>query len=169
MKGVVLILNSKINESFKIFTKEDILLQGGIYIETILQGFETCDSYFLEGTSQQIKNEIKRLQELNGIEFSFVDFYYGALANEEKERVKEGLTLSSLLLLKRYEKLEQAVYLSLDENILDLTAELNAKEMLFSTYYFCKYPCTIWGNYGLKYPVFTKRGSCNKESERFVT
>lgn len=37
---------------------------------------------------------------------------------------------------------------------LTLLADLSARELLFSTFYFTRPRCTVWGNYGLKYPVF---------------
>lgn len=141
-----------------VVTLDEIISCGAIYFETIQEGFERFDYFMMEGTAEEIHKEIKRLQELNGIENSYVDFYYGKLTKEEKLNLIEGLGLNDFFLqiLEKYEKLDDVVFLKLDDDILDLTVQLNAKEILFSTYYFCKYPCTVWGNYDLKYPVFTE-------------
>lgn len=145
------------NVCYKNVTLEKIKRLGGIYIENIQEGFDSYNFSYLEGTKDEIQKEIKRLQEQNGIAYSFVDFYYGRLSNKEKEKVKQHLEEPYLKILNKYEDLNDVTYLLLEEEILCLTSELNAKEILFSTYYFCKYPCTIWGNYQLKYPVFTNK------------
>lgn len=145
--------------SYKSVTLEKMKSLGGIYFENIQEGFENYELSYLEGSKVEIQKEIKRLQERNGIEYSFVDFYYGRLNNKEKEIVKQNLEAPYLTILQKYETLNAVSYLLLEEEILCLTAELNAREILFSTYYFCRYPCTIWGNYNLKYPVFTTKNN----------
>lgn len=152
-----MIHNHSMDVFYKSVTLEEIKRLGGIYFENIKEGFETYNFSYLEGTKLDIEKELKRLQVQNGIEYSFVDFYYGRLNNDEKENVKQNLDAPYLTILKKYEELNDVTYLLLEEDILCLTAELNAREILFSTYYFCKYPCTIWGNYHLKYPVFTNK------------
>lgn len=138
----------------KIISLEDLINKGGIYFKSITEGFDKYDNYTLEGSEEEIFNEIYRFREENGVENSFVDFYYGILKEEEKERIKKILDKDNLSILSKYEELKEVVYLELNDEILKLTAKLNAREALFSTYYFTKNPCTIWGNYGLTYPVF---------------
>lgn len=154
-----MIQNYTKKELSEIVTKEQIIALGGIYFNNIQVGFETCDYFLLEETKEEILKELKRLRDINGMESSYVDFYYGKLTIEEKSKLKDGLGHSFIAALEKYEDLQGIVFVPLNDEILNLTAELNAKEILFSSYYFCKYPCTIWGNYNLKYPVFTKRGS----------
>ncbi|WP_143452738.1 hypothetical protein [Konateibacter massiliensis] len=148
-------------ELSKGITKEQLIFLGGIYFDSIQEGFELYEHSMLEGTEEELLTEIKRLRDSNGMEYSYADFYYGSLNQEERDRVKSGLSASSLSVLEKYEVLQDMVFLSLEDELLHLTAELNAKEILFSTYYFCKHPCTVWGNYNRKYPVFTRRGSGN--------
>ena len=141
----------------KIITLENLINKGAIYFNSITEGFDKYDNYTLEGSEEEIFNEIYKLREENGIENSFVDFYYGVLKEEEKNRIKKIIDDEYLSILAKYEDLKEVVYLELDNEILKLTAKLNAKEALFSTYYFTKDPCTIWGNYQLRYPVFKNK------------
>jgi len=140
-------------------SKEHILSLGGIYIEHIQEGFEWYHNEMLEGTEIELLDKIEEMYEQNGNEDSYVDFYYGKLSYEERNNLKGQLSTRALAILETYERLKEPVFLTLNMELLDLTAELNAKELLFSTYYFCRFPCTIWGNYNLSYPVFTKRNN----------
>lgn len=149
-----MIHNHSKDVSNKYITLKEIKNLGGLYIENIQEGFEQYSCSYLEGSKDEIQKELIRLQGQNGIGYSFVDFYYGRLNKNEKEKLKYNLEAPYLDILQKYEALNDVTYLLLEKDILFLTAELNAKEILFSTYYFCKYPCTIWGNYNLKYPVF---------------
>ncbi len=140
-----------------ITTKESIISQGGIYIENIQEGFERYHYNLIEGTKEEIYQKIDELLLSNGSENSYVDFYYGKLSVNEKECIRDYLSEKSFSILKHYERLKEPVFLSLTTELLFLTEELNNKELLFCTYYFCKYPCTIWGNYNLKYPIFRNK------------
>jgi predicted DNA-binding protein (MmcQ/YjbR family) len=140
-----------------IITREQVIAKGGIYIETIQEGFEYYQNSTLTGTEKEIYHEIHKLREKNGVENSFVDFYYGKLTAKERDNLRSRLSDESISILNRFEYLKQPVYITLDDEILYLTAELNAKEILFSTYYFCKHPCTVWGNYNRSYPVFSRK------------
>lgn len=140
-----------------IVTKEQVIAKGGIYIENIQEGFEHYSCNMLEGTEEEIYNEIYKIREENGIENSYVDFYYGKLAPQERSNLRSNLSAKAISILNMYEYLKQPEFIMLDDDIIYLTAELNVKEILFSTYYFCKYPCTIWGNYNRSYPIFTRK------------
>lgn len=159
-----MIQNNRKKDLSKIVTKEQIIALGGIYFDNIQEGFDKYDYILMEETKEDIIKEIKRLRDLNGLECSYVDFYYGKLMTEEKNKLKDGLSPSLIPILQSYEDLKEAVIISLTDELLNLTAELNEKEILFSTYYFCRFPCTIWGNYNQKYPVFKKRGNNNKSN-----
>lgn len=139
-----------------VVSKEDIISLGAIYFEHIQEGLDQYYNTMLEGTESELYEKIESLYTQNENEESYVDFYYGKLSYEERNNLKEQLSKKALSVLERYECLKEPVFLLLNKELLYLTAELNAKELLFSTYYFCKFPCTVWGNYNLRYPVFTK-------------
>jgi hypothetical protein len=157
LEEFILIQNNGEMNISEIVTKEQIIALGGIYFDNIQEGFDKYDYILMEETKEDIIEEIKSLRDLNGLEYSYVDFYYGKLTPEEKNKLKNGLSPSFIPILQRFENLKEAVIISLTDELLNLTAELNEKEILFSTYYFCKFPCTIWGNYNQKYPVLKKK------------
>ena len=45
----------------------------------------------------------------------------------------------------------------LSDELIDIAARLNDREMLFCTVYFTRTPCTLWGNYKQEYVIFTPR------------
>jgi predicted DNA-binding protein (MmcQ/YjbR family) len=149
-------------ELLGITSKENIISLGGLYIENIQDGFDQYTCNMLEGTQEEIYQKIYELREKNSINSSYVDFYYGKLSLEERNNLRLGISDKSFSILNMYEYLKEPVFLPLDNDILVLTAELNAKELLFTSYYFCKFPCTVWGNYNLSYPVFMKRNDKTK-------
>ncbi len=138
-------------------SKQMLVEKGAIYFDNIEQGFNNYDVSYIEGASEDIYNQLLKLRDKNGVQYSYVDFYYGILEDEEKIRIKATLSEDLLEVLLRYEELEEIVYMPLDDDLLRLTAKLNAEESLFATYYFLLEPCTVWGNYGLRYPAFRKR------------
>lgn len=110
--------NKENDEAIKITTKEHIISLGGIYFENILEGFEAYHSDTIEGTKEKLYKEIYYRREENGIESSFVDFYYGNLSKEEKIKLKENLGDKSLSIITKYEDLRQPVFLFLDDDII---------------------------------------------------
>lgn len=141
-------------ELLGVTSKEEIISKGGIYIENIQDGFDKYNYNMLKGTEAELYEKIEELYYKNGSEYAFVDFYYGKLSAEERDNLRKHLSNRAFSILIMYEYLKEPVFLPIDNDILYLTAELNAKELLFCTYYFCKYPCTVWGNYNLSYPMF---------------
>ncbi len=135
-------------------SKQTLIEKGAIYFDNIEQGFNNYDVSYVEGTSEDIYNQLLMLRDKNGIQYSYVDFYYGILEDEEKSRIKATLSDDLLDILLRYKEIEEVVYLPLDNDLLRLTEKLNTEESLFSTYYFLLEPCTVWGNYDLRYPSF---------------
>ncbi|HEX3075419.1 MAG TPA: MmcQ/YjbR family DNA-binding protein [Lachnospiraceae bacterium] len=134
--------------------RKALIAKGAIVLDNIEIGFENYKHEILEGTSEQLLDWIKELRDKNGLEDSYVDLYYGSLLPEEQERVRSNLSEEGLRILNRYAPWREVLILPLDDELLRLTEELNTKEALFSTYYFCKYPCSVWGNYERKYPRF---------------
>ena len=130
-----------------------MLEKGAIWFERIEEGLDNYSYYYLEGTEEELLQEIKDLVIKNDYENSFVDFYYGRLSLDEKEIVQKALTKDEIDYIYTL-NLEDNIYFPLDEKLLTITVKLSAREILFSTFYFCKTPCTVWGNYNKKFPVF---------------
>ena len=68
-----------------------------------------------------------------------------AVLNESETKLVESLKLSS-----------EDIFIRLNSELLEILLKLTSNEILFSSFYFAKYPCLVWGNYGHRYPIFFK-------------
>lgn len=140
----------------RIMTVEELKEKGAIFIPNIEDGFLYYSHYLMEGSSEEITHKLEELIEENGYEHSYVDFYYGRLREEEQKRVEEVLSKEEIEFLKDITT-ANFIYFPLTRPLFMLTLKLSLLEILFSTYYFCKTPCTVWGNYNHVFPVFYER------------
>lgn len=95
---------------------------------------------------------------LNNIDNSFVDFYYNFLKQEDKNKLENMLSENGKKFLVDFKSKNstKGVYYKLPIDSIEFINKMNCKEILFSTIYFTKIPCTIWGNYNNKFPIFYK-------------
>lgn len=133
-----------------------------IYIKNIQDGFNKYPNTMFEGTEEQVNSAIRKLVNLNGFENSYADFYYGRLDKEAKNKVKAELYEKEIMVIESLELSAEDIFLRLNSEILEILLKLTVKEVLFSSFYFAKYPCVVWGNYGKRYPVFFKDDSMMK-------
>lgn len=127
-----------------------------IYINNIMDGFHKYPNSTIEGTEEEVNNLVRNIVKLNGLENSYADFYYGRLDNEAKDKVKERLNKKEIEFIESLNLDKDNIYLRLNIELLQILLKLTSNEILFSSFYFTKYPCTVWGNYGNKYPIFFK-------------
>lgn len=149
---------------------EEFLSSMPLSFNNISEGFEKYLNGILEVEEVVAKEQgeeriiefLEELLEVNGEENSYVDFYYERLEEEDKNRLKKLLGEEDRLLLEDIEKelKGDGIYFRLTKYVLPFMARLCTREILFSTFYFTKMPCTIWGNYNLRFPCFF-----NKEEE----
>lgn len=135
---------------------EEFKKLNSIYLDNILDGFNNYHNITIEGTEEDVNNAIRMLVQANGFENSYGDFYYGRIDEEAKNKVKASLKAEEIALIESLEMGKEDIFLSLTPEIFEILLKLTAKEILFSSFYFTKYPCLVWGNYGRKYPVFFK-------------
>ncbi len=140
-------------------TLEELKEANVIYIKNIQEGFNKYPNLILEGTEEYVNNVIRQIYKENGFENSYADFYYGTLDQEEKDRVKLALDEKEIMVIENLQLTSEDIFLRLDSELLEILLKLTASEILFSSFYFTKYPCLIWGNYGKKYPMFFKDDS----------
>ena len=121
--------------------------------------FERCMIGFLE---EAVK--------LNGVENSYVDFYFNVLEEDAKIRFKELLNCEDKEFIKKFEdeNSEAGIYFNLTLESIPFIVRITTKEVLFSTIYFTKEPFTIWGNYNKKFPVFYKEKSVYNKYENIA-
>ena len=137
-------------------TLEEFKMLNSIYLDNILDGFNNYPNITIEGTEEDVNNAIKSLVHANGFENSYGDFYYGRIDEEAKIRVKASLSEDEIVLIDSLKLTKDDLFIRLTPRLLEILLKLTAKEILFSSFYFTKYPCLVWGNYGRKYPVFFK-------------
>ena len=142
-----------------IFTLEEIKKEDVIYFKNIQEGFDNYENTIIEGSEEFVNNIIRMLYLENTLENSFADFYYGRLSEGEKEKIRAALTEEEIKIIQNLNLGYDEIFLRLNEEILEILLKLTAKEILFSTFYFTKSQCAVWGNYNMKYPIFFK----NKE------
>lgn len=133
----------------------ELIKKGALYFSDINVGFEEYNHEFIEGSREELYHMLQSKVEENGYENSYVDFYYNKLDEEARSKVDSSLTKEEIDYVLRI--VDDSLYYPLDETLLAITFKLSADEILFSSFYFCKVPSTIWGNYGLRWPVFYKK------------
>jgi hypothetical protein len=135
-------------------TIEQLKEAGAIYLEHIQEGFEYYNYKVVSWNQEEACEHIRKLWLLNGPEHSFADFYYYRLDNEAKKKVNSILNEEEINYIKAISSSWEEIIFPLDEILISIIIKLNNTEMLFSTFYFTKEPCTLWGNYHGEYIVF---------------
>lgn len=141
---------------------EELKKQNVIYLENVQDGFNKYPNSMLEGTEEQVNNCIRQLFNANGLENSYADFYYGRLDQESKNKVKAALDDNEINYIESLQLGREDIFLRLNPELLEILLKLTVNEVLFSSFYFTKYPCLVWGNYNRKYPIFFKDDSVMK-------
>ena len=154
-------------------TIQELKERGAIYIPNINDGFNRYRYETLRMGAQEAGDFFRKLWKENGNENAFVDFYYFSLSKESKQKVDSVLSEAEREYLHLWEKREylqtrqtekeyrnnlredsEKIIFALEDMLLDIIVKLNAREMLFSTFYFTKEKSTWWGNYNQEYIVF---------------
>ncbi len=135
-------------------TREYILEDNGIYFENIEDGFATCATSIYVGSEPAYIKFLEKCIELNSEAHSYFDFYYYTLSADGKDRLHGFMTKEDEVLLDQLNTDSREIYFPLNKEILPLPARLTAREWFFSSFYFTKEPCLIWGNYDRRYPAF---------------
>ncbi|MCI6190629.1 MAG: hypothetical protein MR691_11940 [Clostridium sp.] len=151
-----------------IFTMQEIEKENILYFDNIQEGFEKYENTIIEGSEEFVNNIIRNLYIKNTPENSFADFYYGRLKEEEREKVKLVLNENEIKIIEDLNLGKDEIFLRLNNEILEILLKLTAKEILFSTFYFTKSKCTIWGNYNMKYPIFFKNNEAFMELKKEI-
>lgn len=136
-------------------TVEQLKAAGAIYFEHIQTGLDEYDFKVMKLNQEEAYETLKGLWTFNGDENTFVDFYYYQLDEEGKKKAESVLFSREIHYLHTNPPANpKQVIFHLDEILLGIIIKLNYTEMLFSTFYFTKDPCTMWGNYNHEYVVF---------------
>lgn len=134
-----------------------------ILIKNVEEGFADYEYLVLQGELEAFDQFLAQTMVLNGTADSYADFYYARLDENQKEHFHNALSeINRSFLIKG--TWTEGIYYPLDDKLMRFLLEITAKELLFSTFYFTRYPCTVWGNYGLRFPVFFRD---SKTKERY--
>lgn len=148
---------------FEIIRKSDFNRIIKIKFDNILDGFDKYNYIDLESVNENkslIEDDfIKtlegfyRLNEGNLI----IDFYKNKLNQESINFIKNNLDFEdkkSFDDLINFTNENDCFYKLNHEKYIKLLTKLCTRELFFITFYFYKYPITLWGNYNLKFPLF---------------
>ncbi len=124
-----------------------------ILIHKVEEGFTDYEYLILKGDKAGYKEFMSKALSMNGKSRSYADFYYNNLSEEQKDLFLKALPKEKSEYFK-HKTWTEGIYYPLDEELLDFLLGITMDELLFSSFYFTKYPCTVWGNYDLKFPVF---------------
>lgn len=134
-----------------------------IKFNNILDGFEEYN-YIELSSNKNNKNEAE-LDFIKSIEMFFdlnegsllIDFYKDRLTKESVRFIKNNLDkedINSFDELLKLVKSEEIYYKVENKKYIKLLTKLCTRELFFITFYFYKFPATLWGNYNLSFPLF---------------
>lgn len=70
--------------------------------------------------------------------------------------MKAALDEKEIMVIESLQLSAEDIFVRLNSELLEILLKLTVNEVLFSSFYFTKYPCVVWGNYGERYRVFLK-------------
>lgn len=128
-----------------------------VLIPNIQTGLSEYPHVLLQKTPEEFLELLRQMISLNGAGRSYADFYWGRLSEEERGRVTSSFPQSKkalwMDLTASMEIGVEDLYFSLeDDEFLLMLHYLTSEEILFSSFYFTRFPCTVWGNYNLSWP-----------------
>lgn len=137
--------------------------EGKVFIrfKSINEGFSRFEDFMLQDMTKDNSEEkfitfIDKAFQLNGEENSYIDFYLSRLDKEAVDNLFALLNEDDKAMLRRHvsEIKDNTIYFRLSREAIPFITRLNTREVFFCTFYFTKFPCTIWGNYNKKFPIF---------------
>jgi hypothetical protein len=128
-----------------------------VRFDNINEGFDKFKHEILEIKSEtDLIEYIENLYEENGFDNFYVDLYLNRIDdNNEKQFVDmlcEEDKATYELIKKEYDS--NTVYYKINKILIPFITRLSTREVLFTTIYLTKTNQTIWGNYGMKFPIF---------------
>lgn len=130
---------------------------GALLISNAQDGMERNPHEILSMTADEYLQWLRKLALKSRETGCFADFYFGRITEEEREAVLSHLPDSSREYILSLDAGSDDLYYQIDgpdDPGLTILADLSARELLFSTFYFTRPRCSVWSNYGLNYPVF---------------
>ncbi len=133
-----------------------------VRFNNIIEGFDNYKYIELSPVNIEGENEenfIKAFEEFYDINEGslIIDFYKNKMDYKSINFIKNNLSIEDNILFDKIinEISDNNIYYKINnKNYIRLLTRLCTRELFFITFYFYKYPVTIWGNYNLKFPLF---------------
>lgn len=145
-----------------------------VLLTNIQTGLEDFPHIILKKTETGYLDLLKKMIELNGPKHSYADFYWGRLLEEERNRLASSFPDSKkqlwMKLIRSFSITEKDLYFTLEDPLfLEMLNFLTCKEILFSSFYFTRFPCTVWGNFNLSYPIIFRDNASKEAYKNLIT
>lgn len=139
--------------------KEELEERGCLVPVNVIDACQMYEEEDVTGTEEELEKFLRKLVMENGVENSYFDFYYGTLMEEEKQRIRENLTVKECAVLEErgFSKSREEVYFAYDEELFGIAIKLSLNSYLFSTFYFARTGETVWTNYENRFLVFRRK------------
>jgi hypothetical protein len=134
----------KENNKLVSISLEELKEKNCLYIESIDKGFNNLKHHLIEGNDNELEEFLLQKIDENGMGNN----------SEERNIVNSALSQDNIDYINKYMLEEDGIYFQMTPELFDITFKLSITEMLFSTFYFSKFPCTVWSNYNKKFIVF---------------
>lgn len=138
-------------------SKEEFEKAVTVRFNNINQAFNNFKYTMLENkTENEFIQYISDAYDANGFENFYIDLYFNNIGTENENKFLEMIIEEDKIIYERL-KLEytmDTIYYRISKDLVPFITRLNTREVLFSTIYLAKEKKTIWGNYGMKFPIF---------------
>lgn len=147
----------KFNKLLFPLSKEEFERNVTVRFNNINEGFNKFKHIMLQDkTEDEFIQYISDSYDCNGFENFYIDLYLNKISMENENKFLEMLIEEDRVI---YDQLKveysmDTVYYRISKKLVPFIARLNTREVLFSTIYLAKEEKTIWGNFGMKFPIF---------------
>lgn len=138
-------------------TVQELKDKGAIYMENVEEGLRTYKNEVRHMEAFEVYNTLEAMCVRQGWENSYADVYFHTLDEEVQENIEASLEEEEAEYLRETcgRKHPEELIFPLDPQLLRILVKLNAREILFSTFYFVgEDRSTWWGNFNKEYVVF---------------
>ncbi len=131
-----------------------------VFFENINDGFERFDYNVIENkTEDQWIDFFNTAHDEEGFNNFYIDLHLNNI-NDSNEQAFLSMLLEAdreiyFKLKQQYDK--STIHYKINKSIIPFLTRLNTREVLFVTIFLTKSNRTIWGNYDLKFPIFTEK------------
>lgn len=143
----------------KALEKEQLQAAGCLVPVSLEEAMQKYSYEFFGDQGESLEEILKRQLERNTEEQIYLDFYYGTLSEEERQKACAVLSEEQITYLNGHDWPESRgqVYFSFDRELFSIAARFSATGMLFSTFYFAGTKETVWSNHNGTGFIFSEK------------